>query len=223
MSANGGGGGAGGGALVIASSSSITVNGSIQARGGNGGGSGPGGFAGGGGGGSGGAIRLVAPTLEGSGTLNATGGTGAGGNFGVGGNGSSGRIRLEAFQHGFAGSASPLPPLASPVSVFLSGQPPPPVIQVVSVDGIPVVNPSASLTMPDATIESNSPVTVEFRAQNIPVGTVVQLTLVSENAPDQIIDSTPLTGTQDSLTGTVTVDRFPPGFSRGFLHAKWSQ
>jgi len=63
---SGGAGGAGGGALLIASSTSITVNGAITARGGNGG---AGVF--GGGGGSAGGIRLMAPVIGGTGSLNA--------------------------------------------------------------------------------------------------------------------------------------------------------
>jgi hypothetical protein len=74
---SGGGGGGGGGAIVIASSTSITLNANsnpfgnenIYARGGNGetGGTGSGG-------GSGGAVRLVAPIVNGTGKISVAGG-----------------------------------------------------------------------------------------------------------------------------------------------------
>src|SRR5207248_2812146 len=76
------GGGAGGGAIMIASSVLIRVNGFITANGGT-----PGG--------SGGAIRLVAPTITGFGTLQASGGQ----------SGASGRIRIEALQKMLAGQS----------------------------------------------------------------------------------------------------------------------
>lgn len=72
----GGGGGWGGGAILVASNTKIIVTGQIRAIGGQGQVSG----------GSGGAIRLVSPTVSGSGTLLVPGGPVAGG---------SGRIRVD--------------------------------------------------------------------------------------------------------------------------------
>src|SRR4029079_7295036 len=85
--------------------------------------------------GSGGAIRLMAPRIDGTGTLNAPGG----GSCANGGNGSRGRIRLEAFQHALTGSVDPAPLRASPFEVFLSTNQPS--VRVVSVAGanVPVV------------------------------------------------------------------------------------
>src|SRR6266540_825432 len=65
----GGSGGGGGGAIVIASSSKISVTGSITANGGAGGNPNSGGNCTSGG--SGGAIRLVAPEVSGTGSLQA--------------------------------------------------------------------------------------------------------------------------------------------------------
>ena len=75
------GGGGGGGAILIASSTSVRINGQISANGGIGYG-----------GGSGGAVRVVAPVIDGVGTLNVSGA-----NSSTGGthNGGPGRTRLD--------------------------------------------------------------------------------------------------------------------------------
>lgn len=76
----GSGGGGGGGAILLASNTRIVVNGSVQANGGPWRGSSHNG-------GSGGAIRLLAPRVEGQGTVNvAAGGSG----------GAVGRIRVDS-------------------------------------------------------------------------------------------------------------------------------
>jgi len=87
----------GGGAILIAANGTITVNGRIEADGGYRGGYRLGTCSSCGGGGSGGAIRLVAYTITGTGTLRALGGSGC---FAEG-NGSDGGIRLEAFANTF--------------------------------------------------------------------------------------------------------------------------
>ena len=63
-----GGGGGGGGAILLASDTRVVINGTITAKGGGHGG------PSGNGSGSGGAIRIVGPTVEGTGTLRVTGG-----------------------------------------------------------------------------------------------------------------------------------------------------
>lgn len=218
-----GSGGSGGGSLLIASSTSIIINGTIKTDGGKGGD----GSTAGGGGGSGGAIRLAATIISGAGTLSAIGG---GGGFPtttpwVGGSGSSGRIRLEAHQHLFTGNANPLHYLALPLNTFLPATPAPSlrVVSVTDAGGAKLVPafPTASLTIPDVTIDDPSPVTVDIEASNIPVGTVVQLHLLSESVRIQIVDSTPLAGTVAHSTATVTVT-IPSGFSRGFVRATWT-
>lgn len=226
-SRNSGAGGAGGGALLIASSTSIAISGTIQANGGKGGTN----ASSGGGGGSGGSIRLAAPGISGSGNLTADGGAGGvGASFGCpsnffdpcdGGFGAKGRIRIESFENLFAGSADPLPSLSSPFAIALPAIPFPS-IRVVSVDGVPVSsNPTGSFTIPDATINNGSPVSIVIEAQHIPLGTVAQLHLLTENEGTQISDSSPLEGTPEISTATVTTT-VPGGFSRGFVRATWS-
>ena len=210
-----GGGGAGGGAMLIASSVSVMVGGSISANGGNGGNAqGTFGIARMGGPGSGGAIRIVAPTVQGSGNLTAFGGTAANGVLG-----SKGRIRLEAFEHLFKGTADPQTRFATPGPVSPpSGTPS---VRVTSVAGVVVpTNPRGSFTPVDLVINEASDAIVELEATKIPPGTRVQLDMYSEDAPARTIESAPLVGTLDRSTATATV-KIPPGFSRFFVMATW--
>ncbi|HEY3414221.1 MAG TPA: hypothetical protein VGM51_14370 [Armatimonadota bacterium] len=101
---NGVGGGAGGGAILIAATGTITINGSIRANGGNGGNYGGAGNQSGSG--SGGAIRLVADTVAGTGTINTLGGTVYAG--------APGRIRIEANTRASTLTVNPLPSAALP-------------------------------------------------------------------------------------------------------------
>lgn len=208
-SACGGGGGAGGGAILIASSTSIAINGSITSNGGNGGN--PGSNISNGGG-SGGAIRLVAPLIQGTGSMSA----------GPVGTTFQGIIRLEAFQQNFTGTISPgAVSLAAPLSVALpSGGPP--VVSVVSVAGVAIpASPTGSFQIPDGTINQSTPAAVVIQASNIPVGTVPTLYIFSESGPDMTVQAPALTGTLASSTATVSVT-FPPGFSRGYVRAAWT-
>ena len=207
----GAGGGAGGGALLVASSASVTVNGVIVANGGSG-------FPCGAnaGGGAGGAIRLMAITLSGAGTLSAAG---AGGGCGAGGGG-IGRVRLEAFQHNFTGSINAPFSRSSPSQTFVLSTPPPSV-RVASIAGVPVPpNPNGTFETPDVTFNDGAAVTVAIEARFVPPGTVVKVHVFSENGADQIVNAAPLQGTLAQSTATASVV-FPPGFSRGFVRAVW--
>jgi hypothetical protein len=238
-----GGGGAGGGAILIASSVSIDVlnSGRIDAFGGGGGPAidDPGntscdrGNFGGGGGASGGAIRLVAPTVKGSGALNVSGGgsqcTGFSSVYGGGG----GRTRVEAFQHqwtfggsGVGSSGSPLnsfvPPSGAAVAVSS-------ITTTVNGQSVPVFvpeKPTGSFAIPDAVINSSSPATFEIRARGVPVGTNVDLYIFSLEAADQAIRSTVPLASIDDPTGRFTTSTtvqvtLPSGMSRGYVRAKW--
>jgi hypothetical protein len=87
----GDGGGGGSGSLLLASNGTITLNGNILAVGGNGNPTNRGENSGGSG--SGGAVRLVANTVKGSGTINVSSGSS------VWGNGGAGFVRIEAFSN----------------------------------------------------------------------------------------------------------------------------
>ena len=208
------GGGAGGGAMLIASSTLVNINGTLTAAGGTGG------FSvdsnNGGGGGSGGAVRIMAPSINGTGTISAAVGLPGGGR---GGSGSVGRIRLEAFQTSFGGSIDPAPVVVTPGLVFppTSG----PSVRVTSIGGVSIsASPTGSFTMPDVTLSDAATVILNIEARNIPLGTVVALTLTPETGTTQTVNSTPLAGTLENSTATAEL-AVPHGFSRFFVQANW--
>jgi hypothetical protein len=209
-SIGGSGGGAGGGAIQIVSSEVIVLNGTITVRGG----SDPSGKFG-----SGGSIRLIAPRLEGNGAVDARPGSG---HLSAG----HGRIRLEAREYLFTGSIEVNPARYRIVTLAPNtnlGLPTsrPPALRVVSIAGQPVAfTPSGSFELPDAVIDSADSVEVVIEASQIPLGTSPRLTFFNENRPNQTITSTPLEGTLESSSAIIAVE-FPPGFSRGWVHATW--
>jgi len=208
----GAGGGAGGGALLIASPTVITINGNIQASGGTTQEAGAG---------SGGAIRLIAPTINGSGFLSARGGFSCchSGNTEA----PNGLIRLDTFFDGFSHNFNGGPfQTGSTMAVF----PPtihPPSILVTAVNGTAVTQPpTGGPVPPDVSINSTAPVTVNIQASFIPVGTVLTLFISSDNNTEQAVQTTPLQGTFESSTATATVT-FPSGFSLNYVKATWTQ
>lgn len=100
-------GGSGGGALQLASGTRIKLEGTIDLRGGRGGSARPqtapappflhdfGAYAMPGGGGAGGAVRLMAPEVEWTGTVDVSGGPGGTSPLGAGGHGGTGLVRIE--------------------------------------------------------------------------------------------------------------------------------
>lgn len=219
-SQNGGAGGGGGGAILIAGSTGITFTGTISARGGNGASGNPGG--GGGGGGAGGAIRLIANTVSGNGLLDVRGGErGFGlysssiGNYVYGGNGANGYQRVEAYDYSsFNPNANPtfvsfaLPHPAIPDSV--------PQLRVASVAGVSApTSPLGSLHgVPDIVVPSSqsNPVTVALEGVNLPVGTIVDVTLTPATGTRATVQSTALNGTEAASTATASV-ALPAGMS----------
>lgn len=207
-----GAGGGGGGAVLIAGSGSISFTGTVFARGGNGANQLTGTSSGGGG--SGGAIRLVANIITGSGSLDVNGGTGP--NTAVrGGNGGPGFVRVEAFD--FSSFTPSVPTnsvtfaLPNPVAV-----PNGPTLRIASVAGVGApATPLGSLSgVPDIVVPSATanPVTVAIEAANIPLGTIVQVTLIPVNGARATTQSGPLAGTQAVSTTTANLS-LSPGMS----------
>jgi len=204
-------GGAGGGALLIASSLSITVNGAINANGGSG--------ANGAGGGAGGGIRLVAPSIMGSGSIWAYGGQGAC-------SGAPGVIRMEAYQNTYnVGNAGPDLYTAAPSNLFLPAANSVPAITVTSIGGVAITTYTGSFVVPDVLLNSASPLTVVIQANSIPAGTIPTVYFLTENFPDQKIAAAPLTAVAGSSTATTTTATVTlnPGYSVGFVTATWKQ
>ena len=203
-------GGAGGGAILIASNVSITGTGSINAAGGSH--SYTGGYVSGPG--SGGGIRLVAPTVSISGLLDASGG----GQLNVCQKSVSGAVRIEAFTIGAINAAGNYY-TGTPYNLFINSSSDPS-LKVVSVGGTPVsTTPTGTFLVPDVTVNTSGTLAVDIQAANVPIGTIVTLQIFSENGPDQIIQSTGLTGTLASSTATATIPSLAPGFSKGFVKA----
>ena len=202
--ATGGGGGGGGGAILIASSGTITISGNPAIRANGGTGYGANWSSGAGGSGSGGAIRLIAPTIAGSGTLSAQPGSANAYGGGVGGNG---RIRLEATTLSFTGSTTPLTVTSLPQPVFPStGQP---ALAITSIGGMSTpANPAGSvLAAPDVQLPvgTTNPIAVVLTASNVPIGTTVQLTATPQSGNRTTASCALLDGSQTSSSCTASI------------------
>jgi hypothetical protein len=186
-------GGGGGGAILIASSGTITHNGSILAKGGVSTNSG-------GGAGSAGAIKLMATTVTGSGTMDASSAVGG-----------YGRTRVESYNLSLFGTANPGFTYGIPGSVFGSA---PPSIAITSIGGINTpASPAGSYTTADITLPNTTtnPVPVGISATNIPTGTSFIVKVIPQGWKNTTLASdlppvtTTLSGTDASSSGTVNI------------------
>jgi len=188
--APGPGGGGGGGAILIASSTRITFGGSsgqvkIRADGG----SGVSGYANG----SGGAVRLVAPSIVGTGqAISAYGGTGG-----------NGRIRTDTIDRSalvltFTGQAS--------VGAFMVVFPNPvPRLDILNAAGtaIPEGNPEPVLIQLPFGSDTNRTVTVQARDFN--ASTPIRVVLTPESGDPRVYDTTIDNAAANPSTATVNV------------------
>jgi hypothetical protein len=189
--------GAGGGALLIASSTSITISGKITANGGS---------SADGTGGQGGAIRLVAPVIDGSGDLSAKGGQPQG---------EDGRVRFEAFDNRFVGSLNDTPLFqGKPFGLFLPPNPPP-TVRVVNANGVP-------LGTSELRVNQRGPVVLGVEARNVPLGTVMELQFFSEKGLVHSVRTSPLEGTLNNSHTRVEV-ALPAGITQCYVKATWSK
>lgn len=218
-SARGASGGGGGGAILLASSGTITFSGSaaINAQGGNGGGSSGQTTFGMGGGGSGGAIRLIANGISGPATLNVSGGAGGTGCYygGCGGAAGIGYVRVEAYDYSaFAPSGNPQNiSFAVPNPVALTNTPQ---LRIASVAGVaaPATPVGSFQAVPDVVVPASqaNPVTIALEAAYIPLGTVVQVTLIPNSGARTTVSSSALAGTEAASTATASLT-LPAGMS----------
>jgi hypothetical protein len=199
-------GGAGGGAILIAATGTINVGGTVHANGGAGSGSGG---AAGSSSGSGGAIRLVADTVTGSGTVTALGGT-------VGYVGATGRIRIEGNTVGAALSTNPLPSAArpaSPVTVWLPDTAP--AVRIVSVGGQPApADPQGQLnaaadTLPDIQAAT---LAVVIETRNVALTSQVNVHVTPLVGDAATVAATYASGNASLATWTANIS-LPPGSS----------
>jgi len=193
----GGAGGGGGGAIVIASTTKITVTGQILANGGAGGNFNQ--FTCAASSGSGGAIRLVAPVVINTGSIQAVGGP-------LGGcstNGGPGRIRIEAIAPGQINSTNPAANIVTGTNALgpiWTGSVPAlinlPTVSITSVGGqAPPPVPTGSYAVPDIILPNTTtnPVPITITATNTPVPTTFTIRLIPQFAAT--------TSTQVNTTG----------------------
>jgi hypothetical protein len=212
-----GGGGGGGGAILIASSTRIVFGqfGRIRANGASGltnfsGQACPDQAAAG----AGGAIRLVAPTISGPGTLQAIRGqlnTTCGQIQPT-----DGRIRVESFNlGGFTGNALPSALTGTPGAVWPAGNPAlvnVPTLAFAEINNTAVPTTlTASYAAPDMTLPPGTanPVLVRLNATNTPVGapTVITVRLIPRGAASSVIvPGTEHTGTFESSSALASVN-----------------
>ena len=203
------GGAGGGGAILLGATNQITVNGAVIANGGN---VADQAFArGAGGAGSGGSIRLVADAIGGEGQILALGGIAstAINSAQRSGDGGVGRIKLETnFMQRVAGTNPPH--VFSPPRRALFSQLP--LLRISSFGGVPapaILTGDSDIVLPGIV---NNPVTVGLVTNNVPLGSIIKLT-VSPNGVDKFnVNSNAVIGT--FAAGTATVDvTMPSGAS----------
>jgi len=211
-------GGGGGGAILIASSATIQLNGGINAPGGWGflyGGTG-------GAGGSGGAVRLVALTITGSGSISTKGAFFAD----VSGDGSSfsylsgdGRVRFDTYLNNFAGAVSHAVFTQGSQFVVIPTAGSGTQLTIASVAGMPVsASPTGIITTPDAVIsaQQSNPVPVVVQCSNIPLNTAITVTVTPVGGAPVSAVGHNNSGSLGSSTATVSIT-MPRG--GGFISA----
>lgn len=202
---NGEGGGAGGGAILIACANSVTLTGSIVANGGNTVGHPT--LTGVGSAGSGGAIRIVAESATGTGTLRAMPGTAAG--SAVAG---TGRIRVEANSNALGDPGNPVIVAAEAgPSATVWPTSTAPTISISLVDGQAAPSdPRAALTFgsTDIAMVNPNPVTIRLSCRNIPVpplSSQVQLRVIPKVGQDFVSNATFVSGDGGSSIWETTI------------------
>lgn len=191
------GGGAGGGAILIASSELIEViaNGKISAIGGQSQLYGAG---------SGGAIRLVAPTIQGSGQLITN----------------SGRVRIEADHDFFTGYSAPQYIYGLPTTAM--APPTVPQLKVMLVNGIPVPeDPEQGILSSDVELDEGAPVTLQIQALNVPPGTIARVRVTPEQGNIVEWPSTPFVDAGNGTLSATAVITLPPVPSEVQVVANW--
>jgi hypothetical protein len=172
------------------------------------------GYAGGGGGGSGGAIRLVATTVSGDGSLTVSGGAGL---AGVSGgyypspsfnNAGMGRVRIDAFSNLYNGSVNGVLTTGfQPIIIPALGQGVQ--LSIASVAGASVsTTPTGQLVPPDAIISGHqvNPIPVVVNCSNLPLNTLITVTVTPANGLSVSAVGYNTGGTLASSTATILVN-----------------
>jgi hypothetical protein len=119
-------------------------------------------------------------------------------------------VRIEAYNYsGFTGATSPanIASLSFPHPII---PPNSPALRIASVGGVSApASPNGSLqSVPDVIVPSSlpNPVTVALEGANIPVGTVIQVTLQPSNGTRTTVQSAPLAGTTAASTASASIN-----------------
>jgi hypothetical protein len=175
--ANGGGGG--GGSMLIASSTKVTLNGGVVSAGGQ---------ANGGGGGSGGAIRIVAPMVNGVGSLRVPGGASTQSSSA---NGLPGRTRIDSLDR-FAWRTLSLVQAGKFTSgtqmfVFPPGNPH---LDIINAAGTPIIEGTNAPVIVYLPVGSSSNQLVRVQARGFTNDVPIRVKITPENAPSATFDGT---------------------------------
>lgn len=159
-------------------------------------------------GGSGGAIRIIADSVSGNGTLRAVGSGSNGGGFG--------RIRIEANTMTMPDPGSPPASLSAPAEEALlwpGGTPPSVAITQIGSQPVPA-DPRASFNYPsqDVSVANPNPITVHILADYVPTSWTVQLRVVPFSGAALIVNATLVSGGFSSSVWQAQVT-LPNGFS----------
>lgn len=209
------GGSGGGGAILIAAAGQIQLNGAINCRGG---------FANSslscasivywGGVGSGGAVRLVASTITGSGTINTASGESC-----TGAIGGQGRVRFDTYQNNFTGTVTNGVFSQGSQFVLIPASGAGAQLYIASVAGLPVSStPSGVVITPDVFISAlqTNPVPVLVQCASLPLNTPITVTVTPLSGTPVSVTVSNLTGSVASSTATALI-RMPRG--GGYLSA----
>ncbi len=202
-------GGGGGGAILIAAPGSIVLNGQLSASGGE-----PlDGCFSRGAGGSGGAIRLLANSVSGRGTIRALGGAQSGGDGRL--TGGDGRIRIEANAIALADLGLPnyVPALPTdPPSIWPSSDAP--TLRIVGIDERPVRDePRASFAFPqDVILERTNAVRISIAALNVSTNWNIKVRVVPPSRPEFTVVAS-LVEVQGAASKWEAFAAFPPSVS----------
>lgn len=207
------GGGGGAGAILLAASGTINISGAVTAIGGDGGTrvndyAAPG---------SGGAIRIVATTVEGNGTLAAYQGDRAPG-LNAGTNDGKGRIRVEAQNMLRTASSNPAFSYSQPYPAFYSTTPS---LSISAIGGQTV--PSSPTGFQDVNLDgvTSNPITVDFTTSNIPLGTQITLRVLPERGSPATHTTTGVTGSETSGSDTIDIN-LPNGNATLFAYTSYT-